>query len=133
MSQATTRVIRPAAVLRELEAMRVKTALEERDVARGGVWNVSPGMWQRYDRPWDGLAGLAGSARLLGTIAVVYGSPTRYDITIYRATITAGGADAGWTVEMLCDDALQYAGLTLASCPRAELAAPPIVDPFKRR
>lgn len=133
MGSETSRVIRPAAVLREIEAKRVSDALLERDVANGGVWNVSPGMWQRYDRPWDGPAGLSGSAQLIGTIAVVYGSPSRFEITIYRVTVTAAGADAGWTVERLCDEALGHAGLTLATCPRAELAAPPTPDPFRRR
>jgi hypothetical protein len=128
----TTRVIRPAAILRAVEADRVRNALEELDVARGGVWNVNPGLWQRYDTPWDGPAGLTGSARLLGTIAVMYGSPSRYDITIYRVTITPYGAESGWTVESLCDEALAHAGLSLASCTRAELRDPPTRDPFKR-
>lgn len=119
-------------MLRELEAIRVRRALETMDVSKGGVWNVSPGMWQRYDRPWDGAGGLTGSATLIGTIAVIYGSPTRYDITIYRATVSRAGAEAGWTVEGLCDDALQHTGLTLSTCPRAELATPPSTDPFKK-
>lgn len=132
MGAETTRVIRPAAVLREQEAARVQAALEDRDVARGGPWNVGPGVWQRYDRPWDGEAGMSGSARLVGTIGVVYGSPSRYEITIYRVTVTAHGADEGWSVESLCDEALAFAGLTLAECPRAELIAPPVPDPFRR-
>jgi hypothetical protein len=133
MGTETTRVIRPAAVLREQEAARVRSALEERDVARGGEWNVGPGLWQRYDHPWDGEGGMTGTARLIGTIGVVYGSPSRYEITIYRVTVTADGADQGWSVESLCDDALGFAGLTLADCPRAELLAPPMPDPFRRR
>jgi hypothetical protein len=127
----TTRVIRSAAVLREQEAARVQAALEERDVSRGGVWNAGPGLWQRYDRPWDGAGGLTGSAKLLGTIGVVYGSPSRYEITVYRVTVTGEGAEQGWTVESLCDDALTFAGLTLADCPRAEMVAPPTPDPFR--
>jgi hypothetical protein len=128
----TSRVIRPAAVLREQEASRVVAALEEQDVSRGGVWNAAPGLWQRYDHAWDGEAGMAGTARLIGTIGVVYGSPSRYEITIYRVTVTEEGAAQGWSVESLCDDALQYGGLTLDDCPRAELANPPLPDPFKR-
>src|SRR5436305_2099197 len=87
----TTRVIRPAAVLREQEASRVVAALEQEDVARGGVWNAAPGLWQRYDHPWDGDGGMVGSARLMGTIGVVYGSPSRYEITIYRVTVSEEG------------------------------------------
>jgi len=73
----TTKVIRPAAVLREQEAAKLQAALEANDVSRGGVWNVGPGLWQRYDQPWDGVAGMTGSARLMGTIGVIYGSPAR--------------------------------------------------------
>ena len=128
----TTRVIRPAAVLREQEASRVVAALEQEDVARGGVWNAAPGLWQRYDHPWDGDGGMVGSARLMGTIGVVYGSPSRYEITIYRVTVSEEGVSQGGSVESLCDDALRHGGLTLDECPRAELTAPPMPDPFKR-
>jgi hypothetical protein len=126
----TTRVIRPAAVLTEQAAHRVLTALEELDVARGGMWNVTPGLWQRFDKAWEG--GAMGGARLLGTIGAVYGTPSRYEITIYRATVTAYGAESGWTVEALCDDALVHAGLTLDTCPRASLVAPPLPSPFRQ-
>lgn len=131
MSGDSTRIIRPAAILREVDARRVLTALEELDVSRGGVWNASPGLWQRYDKPWDGLGGSAGSSRLIGTIGTAYGAPTRYEITVYRATVTEHALELGWTVESLCDDALGHAGLSLAACPRAELSAPPVSDPFK--
>ncbi|HTR69177.1 MAG TPA: hypothetical protein VMH41_02995 [Mycobacteriales bacterium] len=124
-------VIRPAAVLRQLEAERVLDALTLLDVATGGIWNVNPGLWQRYDKPWDGEGGLSGTSRLVGTIGAIYGSPTRYDITLYRATVSAHGRDLGWTVESLCNDALGYAGLSLATCGRAELRNPPRADPFK--
>jgi hypothetical protein len=125
-----TRVIRPAAVLRAQEGERVLDALGALDVAEGGVWITNPGLWQRYDKPWDGVGGMAGSSKLVGTIGAAYGSPTRYDITIYRVTVTEHGAASGWTVESLCDDALGYAGLTLATCARAELKDPPSRDPF---
>jgi hypothetical protein len=75
---------------------------------------------------------MMGSARLMGTIGVIYGSPSRHDITIYRVTVTAEGSAAGWSVESLCDDALAFVHLTLAECPRADLLAPPVADPFKR-
>lgn len=132
MAGETTRIIRPAAFLREIEARRILEVLTELDVGQGGVWNASPGIWQRYDKPWDGPAGLAGTAALVGTIGVTYGAPTRYEMTIYRVTVTRHGLDIGWTVESLCDDALAHVGLTLAECPRAELKDPPIADPFKR-
>ena len=132
MAGETTSVIRPAAILREQEAAKLQAALEANDVSCGGVWNAGPGLWQRYDRPWDGVAGMVGQARLMGTIGVVYGSPSRHEITIYRVTVSADGAEQGWTVDTLCDDALAFVGLTLEACPRAELAAPPRPDPFHR-
>ena len=82
----------------------------------------------RYDRPWEGY-GSPGGAELIGTIQVAYGTPTRYEITIYRVTVTKFGSDQGWTVSTLCDEALDFGGLTLADCPRAALSAPP--QPFR--
>ena len=105
-------------------------ALERLDVSAGGVWSASPGMWQRYDKPWDGPAGFKGTARLIGTIGTVYGTPSKYDITIYRVTVTDHGSESGWSVEAICDDALKHADLTLASCPRTQLASA-APDPFK--
>lgn len=133
MSGEATTVIRPSAVLAEQAARAVLTELESRDVARGGVWSASSGVWQRYDEPWNGVGGTRGTSQLVGTIAAVYGTPGKYDITIYRVTTTEHGRASGWSVERLCDDALQYADLTLASCPRAALVAPPAPDPFRRR
>jgi len=127
-----TTVIRPSALLKDKEAHRVLLALEERDVSRGGVWSATAGLWQRYDQAWDGEAGSRGGAQLVGTIGVVYGTPSKYDITIFRATVTEHGAEAGWTVDRLCDDALQFADLTLASCPRTALMSP-TADPFHKR
>ena len=133
MTGEATTVIRPSAVLGEKAARAVIAELEYRDVGRGGVWSASSGLWQRYDVPWDGIGGTRGTAQLVGSIAAVYGTPSKYDITIYRVTTTEHGREQGWTVERLCDDALQYAGLTLATCPRAALVAPPTPDPFRRR
>lgn len=132
MAGDATTVIRPSAVLGEKAAQQVVRELERRDVSRGGVWNASPGLWQRYDLPWNGHPTGSGSSRLVGSVAAVYGTPSKYDITIYRVTTTEHGRDAGWTVEALCDDALQYARLSLATCPRADLARPPTPDPFRR-
>lgn len=128
-----TKVIRPAAVVPESSAAAIMTQLTSRDVSRGGVWNVSTTLWQRYSGPWDGVGGTTGSAVLIGSIAVAYETPVRNHITIYRVTITEAGRDLGWTVEALCDEALGYGGLTLEVCPRAELMAPPTRDPFKAR
>ena len=122
--------IRPAAILPIDAATRIVAALEQLDVSRGGVWNATPGVWQRYDRPWDGPLGSRGSAELVGSIAVVYDRPRRNEITVYKATLTAAGRIGGWTTDTICNDALAYAGLTLASCPRDELVEPPRSDPF---
>ena len=124
-------VIRPAAVLETRAAARVLEALRRDDVAAGGVWNASASVWQRYDRPWNGVGGTRGDARLLGSVAVMYDTPGVHEVTIYRVTITPAGTALGWTVDDLCDDALQVSGLTLATCPRAELHSPPRTDPFR--
>jgi len=47
--------------------------------------------------------------------------------------VTAAGAEEGWTVDTLCDDALGFVGLTLRECPRAEIGAPPTADPFRQQ
>jgi hypothetical protein len=121
---AVTQVIRPAAVLPESAARTVLVELAVRDVRCDGHWWSSPVLWQRWDRPWD-THEEAGSSLLIGSIQVTYGSPTKYAITIFRATITRNGADQGWNVESLCDEALGFGGLTLSSCPRADLQPPP--------
>jgi hypothetical protein len=123
-------VIRPSAVLSEANAATVLRALNREDVSNGGVWNATSSVWQRYDRPWNGLGGMRGSAQLIGSIAVIYDRPVRHQITVYKVTITSYGASKGITVESLTNEALKSAGLTLASCPRAELADPPPADPF---
>lgn len=122
---AVTEVIRPSAVLPESAARMVLVELAMRDVRSGGLWASSPTLWQRYDRPWDSDHDEPGRAQLIGSLQVAYGTPTKYAITIYRATITQFGATHGWGVEALCDEALGYGGYTLAVCPRAELSAPP--------
>ena len=122
-------VIRPAAVLPETCARTVLVEMALRDVNNGGNWHAQPSLWRRYDRPWDGADGTPGSAELLGSMQVAYGTPTRYEITIYRATITRLGTQHRWTVESLCDEALGFGQITLASCPRADLRPPP--EPFR--
>ncbi|MDQ1710497.1 MAG: hypothetical protein QOG49_1882 [Frankiaceae bacterium] len=127
------RILRPAAILKSHAAALIITALERCVVSGGGVWNASTSLWQRYDRPWDGFAGGRGTAELVGSIAIVHDSPVRNEITIYKVTLAETALAAGWTVERLCDDALAWVGLTLASCPRATMAAPPPPDPFRAR
>ena len=128
---AVTQVIRPAAILPELAARAVLSDLMLCDARQGGHWIAEPATWRRYDVPWNGTDGGPGTAQLVGTLQVVYGKPTRYEITVFRATVTRAGAVDGWTVDSLCDEAFSYGGLTLATCPRAELTAPP--PPFRMR
>ena len=122
---AITEVIRPAAVIPEESARSMLMELALRDVRSGGTWTAEPSVWRRFDRP----LGTGVEPRLLGSIQVAYGTPTRYEITIFRATVTAVGQAAGWTVTRLCDEALAFGGLTLAICPRADLKPPP--RPFR--
>lgn len=124
---AATEVIRPAAVLMESAAREILAGLADDDVRSGGHWVTSPGVWQRYDRPWGAGAKEPGESVHLGTVRSIYDSPQRYFVTIFRASITPEGLDAGWTVDSLCDDALKHASLTLADCPRAELGPTPPV------
>jgi len=126
---ATTEVIRPAAVLMEREARDILAGLAADDVRDGGHWLTSPGVWQRYDRPWPEGSREPGPALHLGTIRSIYDSPQRYSVTIFRASITQEGVTQGWTVDSLCNDALKHSDLTLADCPRANLIPPP--EPFR--
>lgn len=123
---AVTEIIRPAAVVPEVEARAIRERLRANDARAGGVWNVSASLWERYDRPWC-TPSSPGEARLIGSMNIVWDSPARYQITIYRATITIHGHDQGWNVTQLCDEALGYGGLSIATCPRADLRPPPPV------
>jgi hypothetical protein len=127
---AISAVIRPAAVLPESAARVVLVELALRDVRHDGQWWSSPTLWRRYDRPWDGPED-QGASELIGSLQVTYGTPMRYSITIFRATVTPFGAEHGWSVEALCDEALGFGGFCLADCPRADLAPPP--KPFQMR
>lgn len=122
-------VIRPAAVIPEQSARRILMELALQDARVGGTWDVEPSVWRRYDKAWDGASDTPGSAELIGSIQIAYGVPTRYEITIFRATVTRLGSQLGWTVNELCDQALRAGGLTLATCPRADLKPPP--PPFR--
>jgi hypothetical protein len=121
-------VIRPAAIVPEDSTRAILVELALRDVQNGGLWQSEPSLWSRYDRPWESYGNPDG-AELIGTIQVAYGSPTRYEITIYRVTVTRCGTERGWTVASLCDEALAFGNLDLSRCPRASLGAPP--KPFK--
>ncbi len=125
---AVIEVIRPAAVVPERAARSILAELSFGDVSRGGLWQSTTSFWSRYDRPWQNTPASTG-AQLMGTIQVAYGTPTRYEITIYRVTVTRAGQDAGWSVELLTDEALGFGGLTLAECPRAALGGVP--RPFR--
>ena len=122
-------VIRPAAVIPEEAARTILMELALRDVRVDGLWEAEPTVWRRFDAAWDGVNGSAGSAELLGTIQVAYGVPTRYEITLFRATITKLGSQSGWSVSDLCNEALGFGGLNLETCPRADLKPPP--RPFR--
>lgn len=122
-----TEVIRPAAILPEEAARTVLVELASHDVRCGGHWTSDPRLWSRYDTPWRD--GVRGGSQLVGNIQVAYGTPTRYEITLYRITVTRHGTDLGFTVQTLCDEALGFGGIALADCPRAALLAPP--KPFR--
>jgi len=90
----------------------------------------SVGVWRRYAGPWSPGADGPGSAIQLGTVSCVYDSPSRYSVTVFRVSLTIFGLHQEWTTQLLCDEAFAYAGLTLASCPRATLmpVPPPLRD-----
>jgi hypothetical protein len=120
-----TEVIRPSAIIPEESTRSILMELALRDARNGGLWLAEPTVWRRFDRPFDDEV----STNLIGSIQVAYGTPTRYEITVYRATVTGYGAEHGWTVTSLCDEALRFGGLTLVECPRAQLSTPP--QPFR--
>jgi hypothetical protein len=123
-----TEVIRPAAIIPETAARLIVRELEARSPAAGGVWTTTTREWNRWQAPGVDEHGHP-TAPLLGRLEVAYGTPTRYEITIYRATLTSLGTAAGWTVEDLCDEPLALGGLRLSTCPRASLRPPP--KPFR--
>ena len=123
-----SQVIRPAAIVPEEAARAILVELAMRDVRNNGLWQSKPNLWSRWDRSWNGPSNNSG-AELIGSIEVAYGTPSRYEITVYRVTVTKFGADHSWTVESLTNEALSFGGLTLKDCPRANLApAPPILN-----
>jgi hypothetical protein len=121
-------VIRPAAIVPEEAARAILVELSLNSVHSGGVWRAEPSRWNRYDRPWASTEN-PGDSCLLGSIQVAYGTPTKYEITIYRVSITRRGTELGLTVQGLTDEALTYGELTLSDCPRASIQPPP--KPFR--
>jgi hypothetical protein len=125
----TDRVIRPAAVVPERAARIVMDWVAVHDVTHGGVWAHDIGYFKRFSGPFNGPAGMRGTAVLLGSVHVTW---DKYDVTIFRVSVTDEGVAAGMTVDRLCNELLRPTGLTLATCPRADLAPAPAPDPFRR-
>ncbi len=121
-------VIRPAAIVPEEAARAILVELSLNSVHSGGLWRAEPSRWNRYDRPWVSTQD-PGDSCLLGSIQVAYGTPTKYEITIYRVHITRRGTELGLTVQGLTDEALGHGDLSLAQCPRADVQPPP--KPFR--
>jgi hypothetical protein len=119
-----TEIIRPAAIVPQAAARAVLTGMANSSVFVDGYWLAEPSRWTRYDRPWVG-PGDPGPAQRLGTIQVAYGTPTKYEITILQVGITRIGAEAGFSVRQLCDEALGFGETTLAECPRTSSSAAP--------
>jgi hypothetical protein len=124
-----TEVIRPAAVVPEEAARAILVELCLRDVHSGGFWLASSSSWHRYDSPFPDTPVPGQEPRLIGTIQIAYGTPTKYEITVFRVSVTRYGSELGWSVQSLTDEALGFGDLTLAECPRATLTEPP--RPFR--
>ena len=121
-------VIRPAAIVPEEAARAILAELRERSIEKNGCWVATAQRWSRYDGPGVDSNG-EPLGQPIGVIEAVYGASTRYEVTLYRVTVTPIGTAAGWTVESLCDEPLAYGGLSLATCPRAKMLPPP--KPFR--
>ncbi len=122
--EVISQVIRPSATVPEEAASAILVELSLNSAASGGLWLAEPSRWNRYDSPWKSATD-PGTSELIGSIQVAYGTPTRYELTIYRVTITRRGQELGWTVESLTDEALHFGDLSLGQCPRAALTQPP--------
>ena len=119
-----TEAISPAAVVPEDAARAILDELALSRVRSGGLWLTRPNRWDRYDRPWED-ASHPGAAGLIGSIQVAHGTPTKYEITIARVTITVLGSQLGFSARSLSDEALGFGGLRLAQCARAVISSPP--------
>src|SRR3954452_2500998 len=107
-------VIRRAAIVPEEAARTILSTLQAQSVERGGLWVATARRWSRYDASGVDSNGVP-SGQLIGCIEAIYGATTRYEVTLYRVTVTPLGTSSGWTVESLCDEPLGYGGLTLAT------------------
>ena len=121
-------LIHPAAVIPAAAARAICAGIAAHSVYEGGLWLTEPSRWVRYDRPWAASREQGRTTRL-GTVRITYGTPTKYEITIFQVAVTQAGSEAGVTVQSLADEALAFGGLTLAGCGRATLTAPP--KPFR--
>jgi hypothetical protein len=122
------RVLRPAALLPDRAAREIMRWLDDVDVTRGGCWMHDVSYIKRFSGPFDGVAGMRGSAVLLGSLHIVW---EKFSVTIFRVNVTDEGLARGLTVDALCDEVLAVAGLSLATCPRASLSSTPLPDPFR--
>lgn len=123
-------VVRPAAVITDGAARNIARYLEHNDIQFGGLWNASVSLWQRYDRTWDGVAGMRGAAKLVGTIYVIHDKPHKYYVTLYRVQVTEHGVSLGFSTDSLADELLSHGNLTLATCPRDTSLLSTRPDPF---
>jgi hypothetical protein len=128
-------IIRPAAVIPVHAARELVTWFQRNSLENGGLWNVgsSTGIWQRYDKVWNGAFGARGDSQLVGTIYVTYDMPRKHEVVVHRVQITDHGLMLGWTSTTLVDEVLAYVGLTIDTCPR-DTSLPNTVskDPFQR-
>ena len=124
-TEGLSATISPGIILSVAQTRGLLMGLANDGVRRGGLWDVVPGQWRRYDRAW-GPEGV-GEAKLVGTIFCMYDKPTRYMTTLFRASITEAGLAQDWTVDRLCDDALWHGGLTLELCSRGATVSAPRV------
>lgn len=129
-------IIRPAAIIPMDSARGLLDWLAIDAVERGGLWSVgeSSGVWQRYDKAWNGAHQSRGDSELVGTIFVTYDKPRKHDVVLHRVQISDHGLMLGWTTTTLVDELLAQVGLSIATCPRdtSMPAAAPKKDPFQR-
>ena len=128
-------IIRPAAVIPVAAARELIAWLDANSFEHGGLWNVgaSTGIWQRYDKVWNGAFGARGDSQLVGTIYVTYDRPRKHEVVVHRVQITDHGLMLGWTSTSLVDEILAYVGLSIDTCPRdTSLPGQAPVDPFQR-
>jgi hypothetical protein len=128
-------IIRPAAVIPSQAARELVTWFARNSLEAGGLWNVGThtGIWQRYDKVWNGAFGARGDSQLVGTIYVTYDMPRKHEVVIHRVQISDHGLMLGWTSTTLVDEVLAFVGLSIDTCPRdTSLPATRGKDPFQK-